>query len=155
MALRFSTGELNFLRGSTEESLMKMILLFFFISLGSLFAQIQDQESEVLRAMRLSCEKQKVALGCFNYANMLIRLDRADQADAFFDLGCKLDHSPSCQKEKWTLPAPEKKADQVSAKETATAPEPAPEPETDPAPAPETPQAPEAGPEVEESPPTE
>ena len=129
---------------------MKMIL-FFFISLGSSFAQIQDQESEVLRAMRLSCEKQKVALGCFNYANMLIRLDRADQADAFFDLGCKLDHSPSCQKEKWTLPAPEKKADQVSALETApaTAPEPAPEP------APETAQPPEAEPEAEESPPTE
>jgi hypothetical protein len=82
---------------------MKLVVILCLFSL-SLFAQ--DEESEALRAMRLSCERQKVALGCFNYANMLARLEKNEEADKAFKLGCKLGDSPSCKKEKWDLPAP-------------------------------------------------
>jgi len=82
---------------------MKLVVILCLFSL-SLFAQ--DEESEALRAMRLSCEKQKVALGCFNYANMLARLEKNEEADKAFEMGCKLGDSPSCKKEKWDLPAP-------------------------------------------------
>lgn len=82
---------------------MKLVVILCLFSL-SLFAQ--DEESEALRAMRLSCEKQRVALGCFNYANMLARLEKNEEADKAFELGCKLGDSPSCKKEKWDLPAP-------------------------------------------------
>jgi len=85
------------------DSHMKLVVILCLFSL-SLFAQ--EEESEALRAMRLSCEKQKVALGCFNYANMLARLEKNEEADKAFELGCKLGDSPSCKKEKWDLPAP-------------------------------------------------
>ena len=80
---------------------MKIFVLIALISFN-LFAQ--EEESEALRAMRISCEKHKVGLGCFNYANMLIRTDKNELANKFFELGCKLDHSPSCKKEKWVIP---------------------------------------------------
>jgi hypothetical protein len=54
--------------------------------------------------MRISCEKQKIGLACFNYANMLIRAKKDDSVDTYFEMGCKLDHSPSCKKEKWIIP---------------------------------------------------
>jgi hypothetical protein len=82
---------------------MKLIVILCLFSLSLL---AQDEESEALKAMRLSCEKQKVALGCFNHANMLARLDKNEEADKAFELGCKLGDSPSCKKEKWDLPSP-------------------------------------------------
>jgi hypothetical protein len=117
---------------------MKHFALFLFLSFP-LFAQ--DEESEALKAMRLSCEKQKVGLGCFNYANMLLRLDKSDEADKYFEMGCKLEHSPSCSKEKWDLPLakvpskPEPMAPESEAVPEAVV---GPEPETEPAPAPES-----------------
>ncbi len=89
--------------------------------------------------MRLSCEKQKVGLGCFNYANMLFRLEKSDEADKYFEMGCKLEHSPSCSKEKWDLPlakAPSKP--EPMAPESEAAPEAVVEPETEPELAPES-----------------
>ena len=80
---------------------MKIFALLALISF-SLFAQ--DEESEALRTMRISCEKQKIGLACFNYANMLIRAKKDDSVDTYFEMGCKLDHSPSCKKEKWVIP---------------------------------------------------
>ena len=88
---------------------MKLFLtLCLLLMTFHLFAQ-EEEETEALKAMRLSCQKHKVGLGCYNYANMLIRADKADQAETIFEMGCKLDHSPSCQKEKWSLPAIVKK----------------------------------------------
>jgi hypothetical protein len=84
------------------------LVLCLYLVTFQLFAQ-EEQETEALKAMRLSCQKHKVGLGCYNYANMLIRADKADQAETIFELGCKLDHSPSCQKEKWSLPEVVKK----------------------------------------------
>ena len=111
---------------------MKLYALFLFLSFP-LLAQIE--ESEALKAMRLSCEKQKVGLGCFNYANMLLRLDKSDEADKYFEMGCKMDHSASCSKDKWDLPLakapskpPEKMAPEAAiVPEAVTEPEPAPE----------------------------
>jgi hypothetical protein len=80
---------------------MKIYALLTLISF-SLFAQ--DEESEALRTMRISCEKQKIGLACFNYANMLIRAEKNETVDNYFEMGCKLDHSPSCKKEKWVIP---------------------------------------------------
>jgi hypothetical protein len=80
---------------------MKILVLIALMTFN-LFAQ--EEESEALSAMRISCEKQKVGLGCFNYANMLIRADKKELADKFFELGCKYNHSSSCKKEKWDLP---------------------------------------------------
>lgn len=81
------------------------LFLFTTLAVSSLFAQAE--ESEGMRSMRLSCEKHKVALGCFNYANMLLRREQ-DGAETFFEKGCKLKHEPSCQQEKWDLPPVEK-----------------------------------------------
>lgn len=80
---------------------MKSIL--FFLIFSSL-AYAQEEETEALRAMRLSCTKQKVALGCFNYANMLVRIDKSAEAEKFFETGCKLGHQGSCSQEKWDIP---------------------------------------------------
>ena len=116
---------------------MKLYALFLFLSLP-LFAQ--NEESEALKAMRLSCEKQKVGLGCFNFANMLLRVDRSDEADKYFEMGCKLNYSPSCSKDKWDLPLakapskPEPMAQSEAVPEAVVEPE----PETGPAPAPES-----------------
>lgn len=96
---------------------MKILALLTLISF-SLFAQ--DEESEALRTMRISCEKQKIGLACFNYANMLIRAKKDDSVDTYFEMGCKLDHSPSCKKEKWVIPdviitrTPKKESDDSS-----------------------------------------
>lgn len=117
---------------------MKHYALFLFISFP-LFAQ--NEESEALKAMRLSCEKQKVGLGCFNYANMLLRLDKSDETDKYFEMGCKLEHSPSCSKEKWDLPlakAPSKPEPMAPESEAVPEAVVGPEPETEPAPAPES-----------------
>ena len=116
---------------------MKHYAIFLFLSFP-LLAQVE--ESEALKAMRLSCEKQKVGLGCFNYANMLFRLEKSDEADKYFEMGCKLDHSPSCSKDKWDLPlakAPSKPKEEM-APEDATTPEAVKEPETEAAPSPES-----------------
>jgi hypothetical protein len=64
---------------------------------------LEEPESEAMRALRLSCEKHKVGLGCFNYANMLNRKGKGEP-DRYFDLGCKYQHSASCNKEKWPEP---------------------------------------------------
>jgi hypothetical protein len=116
---------------------MKHYTLFLFLSFP-LLAQVE--ESEALKAMRLSCEKQKVGLGCFNYANMLLRIEKIDEADKYFQRGCKLDHSPSCSKEKWDLPlakAPLKPIEE-KAPEAETPPEEVPVPEPEAAPSPES-----------------
>ena len=81
---------------------MKLLLFFCLFSLAA-FA-VEEEESEALSAMRLSCEKQKVGLGCYNYANMLVRSEKAEAAEKYFEMGCKLSHQPSCAKEKWDLP---------------------------------------------------
>lgn len=81
---------------------MKILVLLIVLSFN-LFAQ-DEEESEYLRALRLSCDKQKVALGCFNYANALMRKGNEEAAEKYFALGCKQEHSPSCKKEKWDLP---------------------------------------------------
>jgi hypothetical protein len=82
---------------------MKLLALLFVLSF-SVLAQ-EEEESEYLRALRISCDKQKVALGCFNYANALMRNGNEEAAEKYFALGCKQEHSPSCKKEKWDLPA--------------------------------------------------
>ena len=117
---------------------MKLYALFLFLSFPLL---AQNEESEALKAMRLSCEKQKVGLGCFNYANMLLRIEKSDEADKYFEMGCKLNHSPSCSKDKWDIPlakAPSKP--EPMAPESEAVPEAVVElvPETEPAPAPES-----------------
>ena len=67
---------------------MKMFfLLLLFISTASVVAV---EETEGMRAMRLGCEKQKLGLGCTNYANFLIKNGRESEADAYFEKGCKL-----------------------------------------------------------------
>ena len=117
---------------------MKLYALFLFLSFPLL---AQNEESEALKAMRLSCEKQKVGLGCFNYANMLLRIEKSDEADKYFEMGCKLNHSPSCSKDKWDLPLakapskPELMAPESDAVAEAVV---EPEPETELAPAPES-----------------
>lgn len=82
---------------------MKLLLFIILLCPLSLSAQEEAEESEALRALRLSCEKQRVGLGCFNYANLLLRTQTGD-ADKYFEQGCILGHQPSCQKEKWELP---------------------------------------------------
>jgi hypothetical protein len=87
---------------------MKYFWMLFILSL-SFTTLAQVEESEALRAMRLSCEKQKVGLGCFHYANMLSRSGKEEDVDKYYEMGCKLEHSPSCKKDKWDLPEAEKK----------------------------------------------
>jgi hypothetical protein len=120
---------------------MKMMLLLMLLSHNS-FAQ--NEESEYFRALRLSCEKQKVALGCFNYANTLMRAGNEDLANKYFDLGCKQNHTPSCSKEKWDTPinklavdtppesAPEQAPDSVPEPPPESAPEQVPDSATGP-----------------------
>lgn len=81
---------------------MKLFMIFCLFSLTAL--AVEEEESEALRALRLSCEKHKVGLGCFNYANMLVRSQKSDVAEKYFEMGCKLSHEQSCAKEKWDLP---------------------------------------------------
>jgi hypothetical protein len=53
--------------------------------------------------MRLGCEKQKLGLGCTNYANFLIKNGRASEADAYFEKGCKLGNQDGCDKKTWPV----------------------------------------------------
>ena len=48
--------------------------------------------------------KHGVALGCYNYANMLVRSEKSDEAEKYFERGCKLKHEGSCQRQKWDIP---------------------------------------------------
>jgi TPR repeat protein len=77
---------------------MKIFILLLSLSL-SVFAQ--KEESEALRALRLSCQ-QKIGLGCYNYANMLLKRNQQEDADKYFEMGCKLEHSDSCIKKSWS-----------------------------------------------------
>ena len=80
---------------------MKMFfLLLLFISTASVVAV---EETEGMRAMRLGCEKQKLGLGCTNYANFLIKNGRESEADAYFEKGCKLGHQDGCDKKRWPV----------------------------------------------------
>ena len=81
---------------SDKESMKKTIMFMLILSLNA-FAQ---EESEALRALRLSCQ-QNVGLGCYNYANMLLKRDQPENADKYFEMGCKLEHSDSCSKKSW------------------------------------------------------
>ena len=108
---------------------MKTLLLLLLVA-SPAFA-LEEEESEALRALRLSCEKQKVALGCFNYANMLIRESKPEISEKYFELGCKLHHQPSCAKERWEIPERQASAPQVlsAAEQAASSPAPASIPE--------------------------
>jgi TPR repeat protein len=74
------------------------VILFILIASLNLFAQ--EEESEAMRALRLSCQ-QNVGLGCYNYANMLLKRDQQENANKYFEMGCKLEHSDSCVKKAW------------------------------------------------------
>lgn len=76
---------------------MPLILL---LTLFSAFS-FASEETEALRAVRLGCDKQKVALGCYNYANFLLKSGDSSAADSYFEKGCGLGHEPSCKKEEW------------------------------------------------------
>lgn len=76
---------------------MPLILLLAIVSTFS-FA---SEETEALRAVRLGCDKQKVALGCYHYANFLLKAGDSSAADSYFEKGCGLGHEPSCKKEAW------------------------------------------------------
>lgn len=74
--------------------------LIFLLCLFSALS-FASEETEALRAVRLGCDKQKVALGCYNYANFLLKSGDSTAADSYFEKGCGLGHQPSCQKEAW------------------------------------------------------
>jgi hypothetical protein len=75
---------------------MKYFLIIFLVS-TSIFAS----ESELVSTMKIGCEKQKSAIGCYNYANFLIKQGDNNLADKYFDKGCKLGNKSSCRKEVW------------------------------------------------------
>lgn len=79
---------------------MRTLFLFILFVVPAL----AQEESEALSAMRLGCNKHGVALGCFNYANMLVREEKQDEAEKYFEKGCKLKHEGSCQQQKWDIP---------------------------------------------------
>jgi len=62
---------------------------------------IYAQESEALHAMKLGCEKGKSSIGCYHYANLLIRNGKESEASEVFKKACQLGHKPSCDEEKW------------------------------------------------------
>lgn len=78
--------------------LILLLTLFLAFSFAS-------EETEALRAVRLGCDKQKVALGCYNYANFLLKSGDSSTADSYFEKGCGLGHEPSCKKEAWETKA--------------------------------------------------
>lgn len=113
---------------------MKKFMIFLMVFSFNLKAEEQE-ESEALRALRLSCEKHKVALGCYNYANLLLS-QKKENSEAIFKLGCDLGHQDSCSKKTWdsisaapaaepiTAPAQEIPAAEAPSESTAsTAPE--------------------------------
>lgn len=65
---------------------------------------LAQEETEALSAMRLGCVKHGVALGCYNYANMLVREEKPEEAEKYYERGCKLKHQGSCDKQKWDIP---------------------------------------------------
>jgi hypothetical protein len=79
---------------------MKTLLLFMLFAVPA----VAQQETEALSAMRLGCNKHSVALGCYNYANMLVREEQPEEAEKYFERGCKLKHEGSCEKQKWDIP---------------------------------------------------
>jgi TPR repeat protein len=99
---------------------MRTTLFLFMLLLTT--AHAQEEETEALSAMRLGCMKSGVALGCYNYANMLVRSDKVDEADKYYERGCKLKHEGSCQKQKWDIP------DRVKTATTEITPAPTPAP---------------------------
>lgn len=87
---------------SSDKFIMKILLLIPFL-IGHVAAQ-SVEETEFQKALRLSCNKHKIGLSCFNYANNLAREDKADEAQKYFELGCQLKHEASCQQERWDIP---------------------------------------------------
>lgn len=57
---------------------------------------IAHSESEMLRLMRLSCESSKSARACYNYANLLHRRQKTQEARIYFKKGCQKGYAPSC-----------------------------------------------------------
>jgi hypothetical protein len=57
---------------------------------------IAHSESEMLRLMRLSCESSKSARACYNYANLLHRRQKTQEARIYFKKGCQKGYGPSC-----------------------------------------------------------
>ena len=80
---------------------MKILLLILVALVTS--SVVATEETEGMRAMRLGCEKQKLGLGCTNYANFLIKNGRESEADAYFDKGCKLGNQDGCEKKRWAV----------------------------------------------------
>ncbi len=77
---------------------MIKILLMFICSVS---AWAQVEESEVMRAMRLGCDKERLGLGCYNYANMLIKKGQPERADAYFIKACQYKNQDGCDKKIW------------------------------------------------------
>ena len=75
-----------------------MVLPITFFLFSSL---LFGSESELMRSMKLGCEKQKLAIGCYHYANLLIKNGNESLANKFFEKGCKLGNSSACSKERW------------------------------------------------------
>lgn len=76
------------------------MLNLLFISL-MFISSTRAQESEGIRFMRLGCEKQKQALGCYNYANFQLKAGKNKTADRYFKKGCKLGYKLACDKMPW------------------------------------------------------
>jgi hypothetical protein len=67
--------------------------------------------------MKLGCEKQKMAIGCYHYANLLIKNGHESLANKFFEKGCKLGNRSACSKERWKV-APIQSPTEVVTKKT-------------------------------------
>lgn len=72
-----------------------------YVILILLSVPIYAQESEALHAMKLGCEKGKSAIGCYHYANLLIRHQKESEASEVFKKACQMGHKPACDEEKW------------------------------------------------------
>ncbi len=59
------------------------------------------EETEGMKASRLGCNIQKLAKGCHNYANFLLKLNENNLANEYFEKGCKYSDESPCQKERW------------------------------------------------------
>jgi hypothetical protein len=77
-----------------------MVLPFIVLLFSSL---LFGSESEMMRSMKLGCEKQKMAVGCYHYANLLIKNGNESLANKYFEKGCKLGNSSACSKERWKV----------------------------------------------------
>lgn len=81
-----------------DMSYMKLILPLFFFLLTRAHA---FEESEGMRAMRLGCDKQKLAHGCCMYAGLLYKRAQTDLAEEYFAKSRKLGNEDSCKKDEW------------------------------------------------------